>query len=52
VTKAGDNLSFTLTSDTADWAAGQAIYDVKLQAGAVIWFFPKTLVTISEGITQ
>lgn len=52
VTKAGDNLSFTLTSDTADWAAGQAVFDVKLQTGGVIWFFPKTLVTISEGITQ
>lgn len=52
VTKAVDNLSFTLTSDTSDWAAGQAIYDVKLQTGGVIWFFPKTLVTIAEGITQ
>ena len=52
VTKAGDNLSFTLTSDTADWSAGQAVFDVKLQTGGVIWFFPKTLVTISEGITQ
>ena len=52
VTKAGDNLSFTLTSDTDDWAAGQAVYDVKLQSGAVVWFFSKTLVTVSEAITQ
>jgi hypothetical protein len=52
VTKAVDNLSFTLTSDTESWAAGQAVFDVKLQAGQVKWFFPKTLVTISEGVTQ
>jgi hypothetical protein len=52
LTKAGDNLSFTITSDTADWATGQGVFDVKLQAGGVIWFFPKTLVTVSESVTQ
>ena len=52
VTKAVNNLSFTLTSDTDNWALGQAIYDVKLQTGGVVWFFPKTQVGIAEAITQ
>jgi hypothetical protein len=52
VTKAGDNMSFTLSSDTDTWAVGQATYDVRLQNGAVVQFFPKTFVNISKGITQ
>ncbi len=52
VTKAVDNLSFSLTSDTSDWALGQAVFDVKLQAGEVVWFFPKTQVAVAKGITQ
>jgi hypothetical protein len=52
VTKAGDNMSFTLSSDTTAWALGQATYDVRLQNGAVIQYFPKTFVNVSQGITQ
>ena len=52
VTKAVDNLSFTLSSDTDAWSLGQATYDVRLQNGAVIQYFPKTFVNVSQGITQ
>jgi hypothetical protein len=52
VTKAVDNMSFTLSSDTDDWSVGQATYDVRLQFGAVTQFFPKTAVNVSKGITQ
>jgi hypothetical protein len=45
-------MSFTLSSDTDTWVVGQATYDVRLQNGAVVQFFPKTFVNVSKGITQ